>query len=250
MRVSARWRPASSAQLVLPVHYNHAIQAMLYASLDEELATELHDTGYQTEKRRFRLFVFSRLFGTFRRQGEQLCYQGAVTLHVASPVGEIVENLARTWLRRGVVSLCEHELTVEEVRVEPPPSVGTEMQVQALSPITVYSTVTTPTGKKTYYYAPSEAEFSDQCSMNLRRKYALVRGEEAPPEWTVQITPLGVRMANQVIVRYKGTIIKGWMGRYRLSGPAELLALALEAGLGAKNSQGFGMLQLVEGPRA
>jgi CRISPR-associated endoribonuclease Cas6 len=46
--------------------------------------------------------------------------------------------------------------------------------------------------------------------------------------------------------RYKGTWIEGWVGRFLLEGPSELLRLALEAGLGAKNSQGFGYVVEVD----
>ena len=34
--------------------------------------------------------------------------------------------------------------------------------------------------------------------------------------------------------------IKGWDGRFRLEGPRELLQVALDCGLGAKNSAGWG----------
>lgn len=40
--------------------------------------------------------------------------------------------------------------------------------------------------------------------------------------------------------KYKDTIIKGWVGAYFLAGDPDLLKLALTAGVGAKNSQGFG----------
>ena len=47
------------------------------------------------------------------------------------------------------------------------------------------------------------------------------------------------------ITRYKDTIIKGWLGEYYLNGDPELLRVALDAGLGAKNSQGYGCCELV-----
>ncbi|MBC7189418.1 hypothetical protein H5U35_04285, partial [Candidatus Aerophobetes bacterium] len=41
------------------------------------------------------------------------------------------------------------------------------------------------------------------------------------------------------------TLIKGWMGTYRLEGNPELIKFSYDAGLGAKNSQGFGMYEVV-----
>ena len=47
------------------------------------------------------------------------------------------------------------------------------------------------------------------------------------------------------IIRFKGTVIKGWMGTFEVRLPEPYFTLAYEAGLGAKNSQGFGMIQVV-----
>ncbi|KUK58056.1 MAG: CRISPR-associated protein, Cas6 family, partial [Synergistales bacterium 53_16] len=39
--------------------------------------------------------------------------------------------------------------------------------------------------------------------------------------------------------------IKGWWGIFRLKGPVELLRIGLDAGLGAKNSAGWGCVELM-----
>jgi len=48
------------------------------------------------------------------------------------------------------------------------------------------------------------------------------------------------------IVKYKDFYVKGYTCRLELEGPRELLQLALDAGIGSKNSQGFGCVELVE----
>ncbi|MDN5332516.1 MAG: CRISPR-associated endoribonuclease Cas6 [Tepidanaerobacteraceae bacterium] len=48
-------------------------------------------------------------------------------------------------------------------------------------------------------------------------------------------------------VIYKDVIIKGWMGVYILKGDPVLLKIAYDAGLGSKNSQGFGCFEILEG---
>ncbi|RKX92249.1 MAG: CRISPR-associated endoribonuclease Cas6, partial [Spirochaetes bacterium] len=42
-----------------------------------------------------------------------------------------------------------------------------------------------------------------------------------------------------------GTIIKGWTGTFVLNGNRKILKLAYYTGLGSKNSQGFGMFEVV-----
>jgi len=44
---------------------------------------------------------------------------------------------------------------------------------------------------------------------------------------------------------YKNFLIKGWMGTFRLQGLKKALKLAYDAGLGSKNSQGFGMFEVI-----
>jgi len=45
MRIVLELEPYSGA-LVLPIHYNYQLQAMIYRSLDEALAEWLHNRGY------------------------------------------------------------------------------------------------------------------------------------------------------------------------------------------------------------
>ena len=48
----------------LPVHYGHLVQGMLYHEMENPLLRSyLHEQGFQFEKRRFKLFTFSRLMG-------------------------------------------------------------------------------------------------------------------------------------------------------------------------------------------
>lgn len=80
---------------------------------------------------------------------------------------------------------------------------------------------------------------------NLVKKDQLFFGQPADPTG-FSFTPVEVRKRDFKVVRNKGTIIKGWMGKYWPTGDPQLLEVALSAGLGAKNSQGFGCCELVE----
>lgn len=47
------------------------------------------------------------------------------------------------------------------------------------------------------------------------------------------------------IIKYKGTVIKGYSGDFILKGNPELIKLAYDTGLGSKNSQGFGCIEVM-----
>ncbi|WP_221040635.1 CRISPR-associated endoribonuclease Cas6 [Gelria sp. Kuro-4] len=49
-----------------------------------------------------------------------------------------------------------------------------------------------------------------------------------------------VRSSDQKVLYFKDTVVKGWLGQYVFEGDPAMLQVALDCGIGAKNSQGFG----------
>lgn len=241
--------PTTSDGAVVPIHYNAVVQAMIYSSWNPLMAAFIHERGFPLESRSFRLFVFSRLSGPYQRQGAFLRYHGPIALQFASPIQALVEDLTSAWLRQGIVRLGSSRLSVDSIDLKPAPSIAGDVLVRTLSPVTVYETLHAPDGRaKTYYYAPTEREFGTLCGVNARRKLAAFRGRgEATGD--LSVSPADGRPHRQVIISYKGTVVKGWTGAFRLSGPPDLIQMVLDAGLGAKNSQGFGMVEIWEGGR-
>jgi len=60
----------------------------------------------------------------------------------------------------------------------------------------------------------------------------------------LDISPIKVKENYKKKVIFKGTLIVGWEGLFRIEGEGEILKVALESGLGAKNSAGFGCIIL------
>lgn len=58
------------------------------------------------------------------------------------------------------------------------------------------------------------------------------------------IRPVRVSKHDLRIMKYRETVIKGWTGIYELDLPEPFFLLAYDAGLGSKNPQGFGMVEL------
>ena len=243
MRIDLWLKPTE--RLVVPVHYNHLVQGMIYRHLNPLIAQQTHDFGWAVDgKRRLPLFVFSRLRGRFRRQNGNLIFEKTIALSVSSPVTDLLESLALRLLHERNLTLGGFSLELTSVEVALPPTYRRPVLLKALSPITVYSTLEAPDGrKKTYYYAPQEPEFGRQVLENLRRKIRAWTGEDIPPDGAA-FRPVKVSNRNLVVARYKGTVIKGWTGIYELDAPEPYFRMALDAGLGAKNSQGFGFVEV------
>ncbi len=241
---------SNEASLRLPLQYNNLLQGMIYNNLDGALSNWLHEKGHAYGVRRFKLFTFSRLFGKSSVEKGRITFDGHAHFYLSSVDAEVLGSLAEHLLKEPEVRLGNSRCRVEEVSVEPAPEPGNgdPVRLKALSPITAYSTLTTGDGrKKTYYYAPQEKEWSESLIANLRRKagaldWASDDERDLEDAW---IKPHRVSNRDQKILDFKGTVIKGWTGLYEAKLPDPYLRLAYDAGLGAKNSQGFGMVGVI-----
>lgn len=244
MRLRLSLKGLGHDRVVLPTNYNCLIQAAIYRNISWDLAKFLHDRGFLFGKRRFKMFTFSRLEGRCRLDGDKkhFIFEGDLNLYVSSPIERFIEDLATNIVKRGSIVLGDQVLKVVGLAFTAKPSMKKEqLRIRMLSPLTVYSTLMTPDGrKKTYYFSPYEKEFSSLVNSNVKKKHFLLSGKNMKSN--MKIEPLRVK---EVVTLYKGTVIRGWMGHFLLSGPKALKITGYEAGLGAKNSQGFGMFEVV-----
>src|SRR5829696_8677667 len=230
--------------LRLPVQYNHLLQGLIYSNLDHALSEWLHEKGHPYGERHFKLFTFSRLFGKRKAENGRIRFDGPVNFYLGAVDAEVLGSLAEHLLTKPTVRLGSIECRVTEVGVEPNPEINLSkpVLVKTLSPITAYSTLQTPDGKKkTYYYAPQEKEWSESLIANLGRK-AKALGWAADTERVLEgayVRPHRVKAADQKVLKFKGFVIKGWTGLYEVNLPEPYFRLAYDAGLGSKNAQGF-----------
>lgn len=239
MRLRLRFAPVEDI-CTLPVHYNQVIQGFIYRHLAPGMATSLHDSGFAEGKRRLKMFVFSRLMGNSLVRDGQIIFANEFSLVVASPEVGFLESLALHVMDAAEIRIGENRVRLASVEVAAEEVYQAPVLLQALSPITVYSTLLRADGKrKTYYYSPHEPEFCEQIICNLQRKWRVFNGSEVSAKGAY-VKPWRVNTRNQHIALYKGTVIKGWSGIYEAYLPEPLFRMALDAGLGSKNSQGFG----------
>lgn len=228
------------------MHYNYIIQGLIYNSLNDDIAVFLHEKGFRNEKRSFKLFSFSRLQGDFILDKEKgkIKFKEPISLTISSPFKEFCSSLATGLLTNESVRIGNNQAEVIETIMENEIIKDNEIKIQTLSPIVVYSTFLRPDGRKyTCYFQPGEADYDELLSNNLKKKYKAFYKKD-PPTGDVKIQALN--QSKLSIINYKGIVIKGYSGRFILSGPVPLLQMAVDGGLGSKNSQGFGCIQVIK----
>jgi len=253
MRIRVTYEILEGNKVVLPAHYNYHIHGLIYRTFSNELASKLHTEGFIFNKRPFKLFTFSRILekGNLIKSGEnaKLVLGRRISFFFSSPVENIVANLGEMSFKRREFYLYGQRIYLSQLEVITPPRLEDRLFIKALSPITVYSTLTAGDGrKKTYYYSPTERDWEIQIFTNLWRKSQALGMGSSDPAYLAgsRIRPVKVGKQDLRIMKYRDTVIKGWTGIYELDLPEEFFYLAYDAGLGAKNSQGFGMIEVTD----
>ena len=237
----------SDKEVVLPKEFNYLTQALIYRLIDKLPAEWLHDKGFKAEKRSFKLFAFSSILekGRFNTKDKIFIFPQEVSFYVSSPVGWILEQVARNTVLSEKIMFGENRMRISTMEVLADEKIMVnKIRVNALTPIETHSTLLKADGaKKTYYYSPAETEYGELINENLRKKWYAFYKEECP--YTIKISPVKMEHCRERIRSFKGTVIKGWTGHFRLEGEPEFLQFALAAGLGSRNSVGFGFVEVV-----
>jgi len=233
----------------LPLAYNHYLQAFIYSLFREDMP-DFHRSGYRYKKRLFKNFTFSRITSDKMilankrwHIGDEICFFISFYDQKASETG-ILNLMSVKGFRLGS---AEFKIKTIKTIFPDEQQLGryekSHFNFITLSPIVVYRTQENATGKKTIFYTPDKQEFYDLITSNLKRKAKSV-GIEAEDD--VVITPVNVDPEKSLaIVKYKDYYVKGHTGIFSFTGRRDYAKLALEAGIGSKNAQGFGMIRMI-----
>lgn len=223
----------------LPKSYNHELQGFFYANMDRLFAEFLHESGFIHGGRKFKLFTFSKLrYRSLEKKNGFLWIETPLTVSFSSPLFTLSKSLAENFLKgetfrlgRNMLFLLKAE--VVEYKLSP------QMLIRCLSPVVVYRT---PPGSRKYeYLTPYQKEFYELLEKNLRKKYELVYGRTYRGE--LEIKPEGIKPEYRKKIVFKGTLIEAWEGIFRIEAEEDMVRVALYAGIGVKNSAGFGMVE-------
>lgn len=252
--------------VVIPVQYQEKFMGVLYNILSKVKPQEgkfLHDNGYidPLTQRRFKLFVFSKISPILKSKTEKnnitqydkntgnLYFYNIHTFKIViySVLEEIIYALSKGFLKKREFYLGEQKFRVECVNLRCFPEYKERIKIKTLSPITVYSTITDLQGqKKTLFYNPYEEEFTNLLIDNLNKKWRVLTGEKNSWFWG-KVKPVEIDLVkNKRVIKFRNFYVTAWEGVFELELPFPLFQVAFGAGLGAKNSQGFGCIEEIE----
>ncbi len=245
MRIKLVLTSEEKELIELPLHYNQTVQGMLYKSLPRFLSEFLHDVGFFYEKRRFKLFTFSKFISDkqiVKKENKRILLKNPITIYISSAINDVAKQWGDKFLKKDIIKLWKNNLYLEEIEVLTKPEIKEEVIIKTLSPITVYRTKDRSGKKYTQYYKPNEKEFNELIKLNIKRKYEIITGKKLT-DFPFNIFP--VSEFKESLERFKNVFIKGIYGKFKIKTDPEILKTVYDAGLGAKNSLGFGMVEVV-----
>ena len=228
----------------LPTQYNHIIQAVILNLINDEKYNKfIHDNGFSYEKRQYKMFVFSRLYGNYEMniKDRSITFKEFCDLYISSIDDAFIKYFLDGVFEKEILNISGQNITIDKITAVDC-VLKKEIKVKTLSPIVVYSTLRTEDDrKKTYYYSPKEKEFEDQIKSNLIKKYiAFYNSEPTDSSFRMDISDRGA--LKERVITYKSIILKGWDGVFKVNASEEMMEMMFCTGLGAKNSIGMGFV--------
>ncbi len=242
----------------LPLNYNHALAGMIYSVLGNastNFATMLHDQGFGSDGRKFKLFTFSRLMlQNSLIEGERIWLRNpTLSFFISSPLADFVDYFVAGLFESKAFSLAGAQFHLEQAETMPIPHFSSPSYFRAISPITES---VRDEDNRVRYLDPND-DWSAVIEHNLVRKYLALYGK--PPmdttlRWSWDEAYLAVQAKRNKrasalikIMDKEGRAIqvRGWLAPFTIAGNPELIALGYETGFGSRNSMGFGMAETV-----
>jgi len=226
----------------LPIASAHTIQGFIYHALcqDETFSGRLHEVGYAAGSRKFKLFTFGELRGRYEIEGKEIIYPETVFLEIRSTDAYMLQLLYTHFIRHPKKRLGKNEIEIAHAALEDTIVFSDAITIKTASPIVVYQTM--PDGHTTYF-SPEDAEFYDAVVENAKRKWASYTKSDIVPSFSV--TPQKNARFVKRATKFKETLITAWHGEFCLEGTPQMLNFLYHTGLGSKNSQGFGMFDVL-----
>lgn len=226
----------------IPMSYNYQLMSAIYRLIggNDSLSEFIHNGGYRSGEAAFKLFCFSPLCGDHRISGKQIIFDSSISFEVRSPSGEFIDTLRFALFEQGNIRLFDRDLEVKMIEYLDRHINNHTMRIRTSSPIVLKQTID---GRQTVCYSPEDSEFDELINLNLYRKFTAAFGIEPPS--TVDLTLTS--RPKKVVTRIKGTWVTAYHASFEMHAHPAVAQLLYDTGLGSRNSQGFGMFDILEG---
>lgn len=239
----------------IPLNYAYEQSALIYRviSKSDSLFSEwLHENGFKSENKRFKLFTFSRFhIPQYRIEGDCIrimsdTIEWYISFLPERTTQEFIQGLFQNHTFELGTRKANVQFNVREISVVPPPTFENTMSFKTLSPICI--SLKNDDGKVDYL-SPEHPKATSLIRQNLLSKYHAFYGEQFAQDFDFDFKVLNTPKSVLVTIKSgtpQQTRVRGFMCKFRMTAPHELMKIAYDAGVGEKGSIGFGMVKEID----
>lgn len=253
MRFKINLALTNSNLKAIPLSYQYELSAYIYRTIargNANYADWLHQNGFNLDGKQFRLFTFSNLDvpqKTIDKAHAQLIIKGN---HASFDISFLPERATEEFVK-GIFAEqyfsignqdCKAEFVIQNIELLPQPDFCRSFAGTTISPICI--TLKNDNGKIDYI-APDDALAPELIKNNLLNKYFAFYGKPYEKELFFAWKALDKPRSKLITIKTntpQQTKVRGFHCDFSLFTTPELMNIAYNAGIGEKNSMGFGMI--------
>jgi CRISPR-associated endoribonuclease Cas6 len=234
---------------IIPFNYQYPMSCWIYNLIresDSDFSDFIHNDGYECEKKHFKMFSFSNLYGfeyDVTKFGLRIKSK-MIVFKIGFLSNEVAFNVIQGLFNQEQLRLGQAYFKVKNVS-DYKPIVETEtIRLRTKSPLVI---------KNCYqkYLKPYEDEYETIFENNLKRKYAIATQKGWLPKTELN-QKLSIRLLSKkpkkqgVKIKYDKNHVIGYQYDFELTAPKVLIQTGLLAGFGSSNAQGFGFCEIMK----
>ena len=232
-----------NSPLILPVNYNHILQGIIYTAANTsngKFTRNLHDEGVSSDSNdKFKLFCFSKIIGHYLIVDNQIHFDKSIFFEIRSVDPYFIHLVYESFSNYGIC--FKNRVFKPGLKLENKIITDSRIYVQMLSPIVAIGKTD---DNQTKYLSPRDLEFISYLCNNFSKKYQTCYHNL--PSSNLEIIVGEVSFRDKCVTKFKGILVNAWNCRLYIQGSPEYLTFIYNVGLGSKNSQGFGMINIIE----
>jgi len=236
-------------------HY-YQLSSVVYNMLREanpKYSKWLHQKGYEDGYKHFKFFNISKLI--VRKEDYQLTgtnnelillKEDTAYFYISSPIEEFLTNLVSYLLAKDTFKLGDHTVYIDRAVALPNPAISENTTFKSITPIVI-------TKKHPEYRTPffirayqDPEEFDKYITKNALEKYKILTGKDSNLSLNVDREYLKKKVYRTVVkIQLKeNQTLFGSLVPVEAKGEPAILNFLYDVGLGEKNSQGMGMVEI------
>ena len=239
----------------IPINYQYELSSVIYHILakgDSQYSKWLHENGFEYENKRFKLFTFSRLiapYGIDKERQRLILKSNIVEWYITfSPERSTKEFILGVFNQQQFEiadSISGASFRVREIQIMPSMNLTSETVFETMSPVCI-----SQRNEKGYadYLSPEHPNYTKAILTGLLARYEVLFHRKYEGETYCKLELLNQPKSCLIAVKAgtsSATKVRGYLYRFRIELPLELLQIAYECGLGEKGSIGFGMIKTI-----